>query len=241
MIDGGCDVIEVGLPYSDPVMDGPTIQAAAERALVGRACASRDVFRVVEASAAEVPTLVMTYWNPVERYGVERFAGDLAVGRWRRADHAGPDPRTRPANGSLRPTRTASTRCSWSRRRRRAARLASTAGACRGFVYATAVMGVTGAREQTSDAGPDAGRPHARGHRPAGRRRARRLQRGARRPASRRIADAVIVGSAFVRAVDEASPTAGRGGRAVGALASGPGARSTPGTLRSRVGVGHVR
>ncbi len=63
MIDGGCDVIEIGLPYSDPVMDGPTIQAAAERAL-SAGMRTRDVFRVVEASAARVPTLVMTYWNP---------------------------------------------------------------------------------------------------------------------------------------------------------------------------------
>ena len=58
-------MIEVGLPYSDPVMDGPTIQAAAERALVGRASARATCFRTVEAVAATgVPTLVMTYWNP---------------------------------------------------------------------------------------------------------------------------------------------------------------------------------
>src|SRR3954449_9853880 len=78
MVDSGCDVIEVGLPYSDPVMDGPTIQAAAQQALEA-GVRTTDVLRTVEAVAATgVPTLVMTYWNPVERYGVERFARDLA-------------------------------------------------------------------------------------------------------------------------------------------------------------------
>ena len=74
MVDAGCDVIEVGLPYSDPVMDGPTVQAAAQRALEG-GVRTRDVLRTVEAVAATgTPTVVMTYWNPVERYGVQRFA-----------------------------------------------------------------------------------------------------------------------------------------------------------------------
>ena len=85
MVDAGCDVIEVGLPYSDPVMDGPTIQAAAQQALDG-GVRTRDVLRTVEAVAATgTPTLVMTYWNPVERYGVERFAADLAARRRSRA------------------------------------------------------------------------------------------------------------------------------------------------------------
>ncbi len=86
MVDAGCDVIEIGLPYSDPVMDGPTIQAAAQQALEG-GVRTTDVLRTVEAVAATgTPTLVMTYWNPVEHYGggrrsgqsgVERFATDL--------------------------------------------------------------------------------------------------------------------------------------------------------------------
>ena len=78
MVEAGCDVIEVGLPYSDPVMDGPTIQAAAQQALAG-GVRTTDVLRTVEAVAATgAPALVMTYWNPIERYGVERFARDLA-------------------------------------------------------------------------------------------------------------------------------------------------------------------
>src|SRR3954471_5868791 len=78
MVEAGCDVIEVGLPYSDPVMDGATIQAAGQQAL-DEGVRTRDVLRVVEAVAGTgVATVVMTYWTPVERYGVERFAADLA-------------------------------------------------------------------------------------------------------------------------------------------------------------------
>jgi tryptophan synthase alpha chain len=143
MVDAGCDVIEVGLPYSDPVMDGPTIQAAAQRALEG-GVRTADVLRVVEAVAATgVPTVVMTYWNPVERYGVERFALDLAnaggaglitpdlvpdeAAAWlAAADQHGLDKIFLVAPSSTDD------------------RLRMTAAACRGFIYATAVMGVTG-------------------------------------------------------------------------------------------------
>ena len=79
MVEAGCDLIEVGLPYSDPVMHWPTIQAAAHQALEG-GVRTADVLRTVEAVAATgTPTVVMTYWNPVERYGVDRFARDLAA------------------------------------------------------------------------------------------------------------------------------------------------------------------
>ena len=95
MVEAGCDVIEIGLPYSDPVMDGPTIQAAAQQALDAGVRTS-DVLRTVEAVAATgIPTLVMTYWNPIERYGVERFAQSPVRRRRRRPDHAGPDARLR--------------------------------------------------------------------------------------------------------------------------------------------------
>ena len=154
MVDSGCDVIEVGLPYSDPVMDGPTIQRAAQQALEA-GVRIRDVLATVEAVAATgTPTLVMTYWNPIERYGVERFATDLA-------DAGGA--------GLITPDITPDARTDWTA----AAdahdldkvylvapsstdeRIAMTVKACRGFVYATAVMGVTGARTTTSDlAGP---------------------------------------------------------------------------------------
>jgi tryptophan synthase alpha chain len=74
MIEGGVDVIEVGFPYSDPVMDGPVIQKASEIALANGVGAS-EVFEIVASST--VPTLVMSYWNPIEKFGVNAFADEL--------------------------------------------------------------------------------------------------------------------------------------------------------------------
>ena len=153
MVEAGVDVVEVGFPYSDPVMDGPVIQRAAEAALAGGVRVA-DVLRTVEAVAATgAPTLVMTYWNPVERYGVPAFARDLAAAggaglitpdlipdeadEWLAAsDEHGLDRVFLVAPSST------------------DERLVRTAAACRGFVYATSVMGVTGARDQTSTAAP---------------------------------------------------------------------------------------
>ena len=79
MVEGGADVVEVGVPYSDPGMDGPVIQQAVDVA-VRAGVGMRDVLRAVEAvAAAGAVPVVMTYWNPIERYGVERFAADLAA------------------------------------------------------------------------------------------------------------------------------------------------------------------
>ena len=79
MAGAGADIIEIGLPYSDPLMDGPVIAEAVHRALA-RGTKVADVLRTVEAVAATgVPVLVMTYWNPVDRYGVRAFARDLAA------------------------------------------------------------------------------------------------------------------------------------------------------------------
>ena len=116
MVDAGCDVIEVGLPYSDPVMDGPTIQAAAQQALDG-GVRTRDVLRTVEAVAATgAPTVMMTYWNPIERYGAGAVRRRPGLRRGSGPDHARPDPRQRPTSGSPPPTSTTWTRSSWSRR-----------------------------------------------------------------------------------------------------------------------------
>jgi tryptophan synthase alpha chain len=219
MVDAGCDAIEVGLPYSDPVMDGPTIQAAAQRALDG-GVRTRDVLRTVEAVAATgTPTLVMTYWNPVARYGVERFAADLAA-----AGGAGLiTPDLTPDSGGawiaaadghdldkvflVAPSSTDE-------------RVAMTVAACRGFVYATAVMGVTGARATTSrlaeplvarakaavrDQGGDI--PVAVG---VG------VGNGAQAAEVAAYADGVIVGSAFVRCLLDHDDR----GRALAALAT---------------------
>src|ERR1700738_4256266 len=78
MVESGCDIIEVGIAYSDPGMDGPVIAAAAEAALRG-GVRVRDALAAVEAiSKAGGRAVVMTYWNPVLRWGVDAFARDLA-------------------------------------------------------------------------------------------------------------------------------------------------------------------
>jgi tryptophan synthase alpha chain len=78
-VEGGADVVEVGVPYSDPGMDGPVIQQAVDVA-VRAGVGMRDVLQAVAAvaDAGAVP-VVMSYWNPIERYGVARFAADLAA------------------------------------------------------------------------------------------------------------------------------------------------------------------
>src|SRR5699024_990454 len=78
-VDAGADIIELGFPYSDPSMDGPLIQQAVQAALDG-GTRTADVLRAVgEVAATGAPTLVMTYFNPVLRYGVDAFARDLAA------------------------------------------------------------------------------------------------------------------------------------------------------------------
>src|SRR4051795_1043224 len=79
MVEAGVDVIEMEIPYSDPVMDGPVIQKASDIALAG-GVRTRDTLRVIEAVAATGAAVVlMTYWNPIEKYGVNAFARDLAA------------------------------------------------------------------------------------------------------------------------------------------------------------------
>ncbi|HTB55713.1 MAG TPA: tryptophan synthase subunit alpha, partial [Trebonia sp.] len=78
MAEAGADVIEVGLPYSDPLIDGPVIADAVHHALKGGTRLA-DVFDTVTAIAnAGTAVLLMTYWNPVDKHGVDRFARDLA-------------------------------------------------------------------------------------------------------------------------------------------------------------------
>ena len=222
MVDAGCDVIEIGLPYSDPVMDGPTIQAAAQQALEA-GVRTTDVLRTVEAVAATgVPTLVMTYWNPVERYGVDRFAQDLA-------DAGGA--------GLITPDLTPDFAPEWigaadARDLDKVflvapsstdERIAMTTAACRGFVYATAVMGVTGARDATSDlAGPLVARTKraietsAPGL-PVGV--GLGVSNGTQAAEVASYADGVIVGSAFVRVLLDHADDQAAGLRALATLA----------------------
>lgn len=198
MVKAGVDIVEIGLPYSDPVMDGPVIQAAAEAALAA-GTRTADVFGVVEASAAMAPTLVMTYWNPVERYGVERFAAALegAGGAGLITPDLVPDEAdewVEAADGHgldkvflVAPSSTPE-------------RLQMTCRASSGFVYATAVMGVTGARERTSAAAPElVRRVKAVTELPVGV--GVGVSDGRQAAEVSRFADAVIVGSALVRSI----------------------------------------
>lgn len=78
LAESGADVLELGPPYSDPVMDGTVIQEATQTALAA-GFRVRDIFTAVReiTSRVDVPVLVMTYWNPVMQYGVDRYADDL--------------------------------------------------------------------------------------------------------------------------------------------------------------------
>ena len=216
MVEGGVDLVEVGLPYSDPVMDGPVIQEAASQALLA-GTRPADVFDVVRASSATgAPTVVMTYWNSVERYGVDRFAADLAAaggsglitpdlipdegGEWIAASHEHGLDRI----FLVAPSSTDD-------------RLAMTVGEASGFVYATAVMGVTGAREQTSSLGEElVARVRQVTDKPVGV--GLGVSNGAQAHSIAAYADAVIVGSALVRCLLDA-PDEAAGCDAVRALA----------------------
>lgn len=152
VLESGADVFEVGLPYSDPVFDGPVIQTADDIALRG-GLKIADVMRTVrEAHAATgKPVLVMTYWNPIVRYGIERFTAELA--------EAG-------GAGCILPDLPVQESATW---REHAAnhglatvfvvapsstdeRLAEITAAGSGFVYAASLMGVTGTRAHVGQA-----------------------------------------------------------------------------------------
>jgi tryptophan synthase alpha chain len=206
MVEAGVDVVEVGLPYSDPTMDGPVIQAAADAAL-SRGATTRDVLRTVEAVAATgVPTLVMSYWNPVERYGISAFARDLAAAGGTGAitpdlppEEADPWLAATAAVG-LDPVFLVAPSSS-------DARIARVAQVSRGFIYAASLMGVTGARSAVSaQAAGLVSRVRAVSDTPVG------VGLGVSTPgqaaAVAAFADGVIVGSALVSALLDADHTA---------------------------------
>lgn len=151
LVKAGADLIEVGLPFSDPMMDGPTIQEAANVALEG-GFRTREVMRVVrEVTERGGTCVVMSYWNPILQYGPEKFAADLAeaggrgtiipdlipeeAGRWQAAAEA---------NGLSNIMLVAPSSTN--------ERLQLTANASTGFVYATSHMGVTGAQSSVDSA-----------------------------------------------------------------------------------------
>ncbi|MDH6627029.1 tryptophan synthase alpha chain [Streptomyces sp. LBL] len=216
--DGGADIVEVGLPHSDPVLDGPVIQTADDIALRGGvkiADAMRTVREAHEATGK--PVLVMTYWNPIDRYGVERFTAELA-------DAGGA--------GCILPDLPVQESALWRDHAQKHdlatvfvvapsskdARLAEITAAGSGFVYAASLMGVTGTRasvgaqaqdlvERTRATGTDLAVCVGLGVSDA---------RQAAEVAG--FADGVIVGSAFVKRMLDA-PDEAAGVEAVRALA----------------------
>jgi len=208
MVDGGVDVVEVGIPYSDPLMDGPVIQRAVEAALrIGTR--PRDALAAAGAvAAAGAPALLMTYWNPIDRYGVERFAADLAdagvaglITPDLIPDEAADWLAASDAHGLDRVFLVAPSSTD--------ARLAATAEACRGFVYAASTMGVTGVRTRVGDAAEELV-ARTRGVTPKPVCVGLGVSTGEQAAQVAGFADGVIVGSAFVRALaDAATPDAG--------------------------------
>jgi len=144
MVEGGVDLVEVGVPYSDPGMDGPVIQVAVDAAL---RAGSRvvQVFDAVRAVSDQAPVVVMGYWNPVERYGPARFAKDLRAAGGSGAitpdlipEEAGPwlaavDEEELDPVFLVAPSSTDE-------------RIAVVGRTSRGFIYAASTMGVTGTR-----------------------------------------------------------------------------------------------
>jgi tryptophan synthase alpha chain len=202
LVEGGVDIVEVGLPYSDPVLDGATVAQAADVALRAGSTTAH-VLRTVEAVASSgVATVVMTYWNPIEHYGVDRFAADLAnagaagmITPDLLPDEAEPWLAASDAHGLDRVFLVAPSSTEQ--------RLALTTRFCRGFVYATSVMGVTGTRAQTSSLAPKlVARTRAHTDLPIGV--GLGVSNGDQAAEVAGYADAVIVGSAFVRKVLDA-------------------------------------
>ncbi|WP_329079966.1 tryptophan synthase subunit alpha [Streptomyces niveus] len=198
VFDGGADVVEVGLPHSDPVLDGPVIQTADDIALKGGVKIA-DVMRTVREAyeATGKPVLVMTYWNPIDRYGIERFTAELAA--------AG-------GAGCILPDLPVQESDEWRQHAEKHGlatvfvvapsskddRLAKITAVGSGFVYAASLMGVTGTRQSVGAQAQDL---------------VRRTRAGTELPVCvglgvsnaaqaaevASFADGVIVGSAFVK------------------------------------------
>ncbi|MSO78838.1 MAG: tryptophan synthase subunit alpha [Acidimicrobiia bacterium] len=204
--DAGADAVEIGIPFSDPVMDGPTIQEASQRALEGGATPSSIIAEAAKLDV-DTPLAVMTYYNVVHHAGYRRFAASL-IG-------AGID-------GAIVPDLPLDELDGWGDAADAAGvetvllaapttpddRLAAICERSRGFVYGIALLGVTGARDEFG---------------PAATRMGQRLKAvtdlpvliglgissGAQAAAAAAAADGVIVGSALIaRLLDGGGPDA---------------------------------
>lgn len=199
MVSGGVDIVEVGLPYSDPIMDGPIIQRASESAIAS-GFHIPDIFEVV--AACTVPTLVMSYWNPIARFGIREFSAGL-----KGAHGAGvitPDLTVEESEDWIGATSEAGLeRVYVVAPNTSDGRLKEVADRCSGFVYAASLMGVTGARSELSKSAADlvsrirkvTALPICVGLGISNREQAREVAA---------YAEGVIVGSAFIKLVLEA-------------------------------------
>ena len=231
MAQAGADILEIGLPYSDPLIDGPVIQEATRRALAAGTRVS-DVLDTVQAvAAAGTPVLVMTYWNPVDHHGVEAFARDLAnaggsglITPDLTPEEAGPWLDAAAARG-LDPVFVVAPSSSDER-------IKLITSACGGFVYAASLMGTTGTRDAVG--GQAAGL-------------VRRVREQTSLPVAVGLgvkdrsqaaevagfADGVIVGTAFVRCLlDAPDPAAGIAAARELAADLAAGVRSRPATAQ---------
>lgn len=203
MLAGGVDLVEVGLPYSDPLMDGAAIQDAVQIAL-SEGTTTDDVLSVVESIALEdeQAAVVMSYWNPIERFGLERFVdrmvaagGSGVITPDLTPEEAGPWMTATESAGIDRTFLVAPSSTD--------ARIETVARACTGFVYAASTMGVTGARDQVSTAAPAlVARVRDRTQAPIGV--GLGVSSGDQAAGIAAYADGVIVGSAFVRRILDA-------------------------------------
>lgn len=233
--EAGCTAIELGVPYSDPGMDGPVIQAATQ-ATLERGFRLEELFEAIGAITArtDAPVLVMTYWNPVLRYGVERFAARLAA--------AG-------GAGLITPDLTPENAGEWLEAAERHdldrvflaapsssdARIDAAIAASRGFVYTVSTMGTTGARADVDRAARELSDRIAARASAAGTTAMRCVGLGVSTAEQVRdvlsYADGAIVGSALVRALgaggvpalrELAASLAAGAAPAVGTLDGGP-------------------
>jgi tryptophan synthase alpha chain len=200
MVDGGVDLVEVGVPYTDPGMDGPVIQVAVDAALrAGTRVA--HVFEAVQAVSAQAPAVVMGYWNPIEKMTPSVFA--------QRLKDAG-------GSGAITPDLIPEEAAPWLEAARAQdldpvflvapsstdERLEVVGRTNRGFVYAASTMGVTGTRDTVSNRAEElVGRMRKHTELPVAV--GLGVSNGAQAAEVAAYADAVIVGSAFVRALQE--------------------------------------
>ena len=201
--DAGVDAIEIGFPYSDPVMDGPTIQEAANTSL-NAGTGAKEVFEALaHATSRGIPSVVMTYWNPIEKYGLDAFASSISGNS---------------GSGVITPDLPVDEAQPWKLACASSdinsifvvapsttdARLEKVTAQCSGFVYAASLMGVTGARTGISSGAKElvdrirkvTNTPVAVGLGVSTREHAKEVAA---------YADGVIVGSAFINALNSAT------------------------------------